>query len=276
MTLVECLSRAAAAAMLAMAPVWAQGGLDADTLKAFGGTYSTDCGNAKLPFLRVAADALIVDPQGTRLTGQNVQAAAAFFGQSPPPNYRMTLMSEVRGGSQLLFIVFRDTAGQYITIDGDAKVRTALGSAQLKSKFRHCAPQAPENSSQPPKKGALPPNKSIDEPMLGPTALLKDPKFRSLYYRALGPKVSEAWLAKLDGPAPPMKRVKVVSVDYTLASACKNHDCGDNNAVLLYSPNRSVVYGKIFQRGRTTLIGAPPPAVAAELDRLWLAEWRSR
>jgi len=58
------------------------------------------------------------------------------------------------------------------------------------------------------------------------------------------------------------------------ASACKNHDCGDNNTVLLYSAAQGVVYGKIFQQRRATLIGAPPPAVAAELDRLWLAEWQ--
>ncbi|MGZ9067364.1 MAG: hypothetical protein ACXW2I_18775 [Burkholderiales bacterium] len=35
-------------------------------------------------------------------------------------------------------------------------------------------------------------------------------------------------------------------------------------------------YGKIYQRGKSSLIGAPPPAVAAELERLWKSEWRSR
>jgi hypothetical protein len=51
-------------------------------------------------------------------------------------------------------------------------------------------------------------------------------------------------------------------------------DCSSPAAVLLYSAAQGVVYGKIFQQRRATLIGAPPPAVAAELDRLWLAEWQ--
>jgi hypothetical protein len=103
---------------------------------------------------------------------------------------------------------------------------------------------------------------------------LLDAKFRSAYYKALGPKVGESWLAQLDGPAPPIKKINVGGTEYMFASACKNHDCGDNNTVLLYSAAQGVVYGKIFQQRRATLIGAPPPAVAAELDRLWLAEWQ--
>jgi hypothetical protein len=45
---------------------------------------------------------------------------------------------------------------------------------------------------------------------------------------------------------------------------------------LLYSVAQGVVYGKIVQQRRATLIGTPPPAVAAELDRLWIAEWRQK
>ena len=102
-----------------------------------------------------------------------------------------------------------------------------------------------------------------------------DPKFKGIYYKALGPKVKERWLAQLDGPSPLMKSFNVAGSEYVLASACKNHDCAENNTVLLYSAARGVVYGKIYERGESTLIGAPPPAVAAELDRLWTAEWRS-
>jgi hypothetical protein len=61
-----------------------------------------------------------------------------------------------------------------------------------------------------------------------------------------------------------------------LASACKNHDCGENNAVLLYSAAQRLMYGKIFQHDKATLIGAPSAPVAAELDRLWLAGWRQK
>jgi len=37
---------------------------------------------------------------------------------------------------------------------------------------------------------------------------------------------------------------------------------------------QGVVYGKVYRQRRSTLIGAPPLAVASELDRLWQAEWR--
>lgn len=62
--------------------------------------------------------------------------------------------------------------------------------------------------------------------------------------------------------------------EYLLARACKDHDCADNNTVLLYSAAQGVVYGKVYRQRRSTLIGAPPPAVASKLDRLWQAEWR--
>jgi hypothetical protein len=44
----------------------------------------------------------------------------------------------------------------------------------------------------------------------------------------------------------------------------------------LWSGVQDVVYGKVFQRGKSTLIGAPPPAVATELERLWKTEFRSQ
>jgi hypothetical protein len=44
--------------------------------------------------------------------------------------------------------------------------------------------------------------------------------------------------------------------------------------VLLYSVAQDVVYGKVYQRGKSVLIGSPPPAVAAELEKLWKSEFR--
>ena len=103
-----------------------------------------------------------------------------------------------------------------------------------------------------------------------------DSKVKAAYYKALGNLKSEAWLAKLDGPSPQNKRVKVAGADYVLVSSCKNRDCGENNAVFLYSPAQDVMYGKVNQRGKSTLVGSPPPAVATELERLWKTEWRSQ
>jgi hypothetical protein len=70
--------------------------------------------------------------------------------------------------------------------------------------------------------------------------------------------------------------MKVAGEDYVMLDTCKNHDCYDNNVVLLWSGVKDVVYGKIHQRGKSTLIGSPPPAVAAELETLWKKRFRSQ
>ena len=253
------------------APAWAQDRLYVDALKLYGGTYSADCSNAKATRLRVVADALMVDESGKRMTGRNVQAAYSYFGQSAPPEHRVVLLSEVQVGVQLMFMVKRDNSGLYIILDGDPKVQAALGKSLLAKKYYSCdgagkATPTPAASAQP---SAPPP-----DTMSGPPDLLRDPKFKSAYYKGLGPKVKESWLADLDGPAQSLKKVKVRGTEYVLASACKNHDCGENNTVLLYSAAQGAVYGKIFESGKSTLIGAPPPEVVSELDRLWRSEWR--
>jgi hypothetical protein len=104
--------------------------------------------------------------------------------------------------------------------------------------------------------------------------LLYNPQAKATYYKALGPLSKESWLAKLDGPSSENKPVKVAGADYILVSTCKNHDCFENSVVLLWSGVQDVVYGKVYQRGKSTLIGSPPPAVAAELEKLWKAEHR--
>lgn len=269
MTAIRSLICGAAATLVATStPAWAQR-LDAQLLKLYGGNYSSDCGNASAPRLRVVADALMVEQGNKRLTGNNVQAAHSYFGNSPPPNYQVALLGEVRG-EQLLFLVYRDKTGQYITIDGDTKVRAALGKALLDRKYRSCNPGQQAAIPNPPS----PAPQKYSETEISAPGLLADPKFKSAYYKALGALVNESWLAKLDGPSPTNKKVKVAGTEYLLAGACKDHDCADNNIALLYSAAQGVVYGKVYHQRRSTLIGAPPPAVASELDRLWQAEWR--
>jgi len=103
--------------------------------------------------------------------------------------------------------------------------------------------------------------------------LLRDPKFKSAYYRALGPKVNEKWLASLDGPSREVREIRVDDVDYLLGSSCKAHWCNTSQIVLLYSAARGIVYAKIVEEGKTILIGVPSSAVAAELDRLHTTEF---
>jgi Inhibitor of vertebrate lysozyme (Ivy) len=112
--------------------------------------------------------------------------------------------------------------------------------------------------------------------MLEPAELLRDPKFKTPYFKALGPKAKLPWLATMDGPASTTTKQTVDGTPYVLAAFCKNKDCAENSAVLLYSAAKGAVYGTIYESGRSTLIGDPPQVVAAELPKLWRREWRQQ
>jgi hypothetical protein len=265
------------------APAWAQGKLDVHTMKAFGGTYQVECGNNASPKATVFADALVFLNGDKRIAGSNVQSAASFYGPGQPAEFRTVLLSETPG-AQLRFAIYVDKSGPYLKLDPDARLVSAIGPALLRQNFRRC-----DGSAKPVQSAAVPapsPGSSgantaktfkgyaLHE--LSAAGLLYDPKAKSTYYRALGPLTKEPWLAKLDGPSPQNRPVKVAGADYVLLSACKNHDCADYNTVLLYSAAQDVVYGKVYQRGSSTLIGSPPPAVVPALEGLWKKEWRSQ
>jgi hypothetical protein len=260
---------AVAACLVAGAPAWSQSGLDAHTLKTYGGTYMADCRNPQSAKATVFADALVFLHGDKRIAGGNVQAAHSYFGNSPPEGYRIALLAEAPGGLEMLWIVYEDRSGYYITVDGDAKVLAAIGKPLAGQQFRRC--------DGPPKRAAPPPAtapRSYAMTELDAGGILLDPKAKKAYYKALGPLVKEPWLANLDGPSKENRKVMVDGKEYLLAISCKNHDCYDNNTVLLYSAAQGILYGKIHQGGKSTLIGAPPPAVASELERLWAAQWR--
>jgi hypothetical protein len=262
---------AAAAALAAGTP--ARAALDAATFKTFGGTYMSDCGNNVSAKVTVFEDVIVFLDGAKRIAGSNVQSAPSYFGQDMPSEYRTALLGDVPGGAQLIAVVSRDEAGYYVTLDGDARVMAQIGKPLAAMKYRRCGPGAgnPSTAAAPSSAATPAPASSAAVDAGG---MLLNPKFRAAYYRALGAKVKEQWLATLDGPSPPTRRVTVADREYVLVSSCRNHDCADNNAVLLYSSEFQIVYGKIYQRGRSSLIGVPPAGVARELDRLWRVEWR--
>jgi len=248
----------------------AQGKLDAHTMKAFGGTYQVDCSNNTSPKATVFADALVFLDGDKRIAGSKVEAAASYYGPSQPPEYRTVLLSQAAGG-QLLFAIYQDKSGYYLKLDGEPKVMAAIGKLISTQKFRRCD----GGTSKPVQASAAPPRKyALLE--LSASGVLDDPKSRAAFQKAIGPLIRESWLAKLDGPSPLNQQVKVAGTDYVLLSACKNRDCAENNAVLLYSVAQDLVYGKVYQRGKSTLVGTPPPAVVSELEKLWKSEWRSQ
>ncbi len=263
-------------------PAWAQGRLNADTMKAFGGTYQIDCGNNASPKATVFPDALVFLHGDKRVAGSRPESQTSYYGNSPPPEYRIMLVSEAPGG-QLMFAIHEDKSGYYLKVDGDAKVVSTIGKPLTQQKFRRC-----DGSAKPVQSAAAPAAsapgysgantaktfKGYALTELTAAGLLYDPKAKATYYKALGPLSKEQWLAKLDGPSSENKAVKVAGADYIQVSTCKNHDCYENSVVLLYSGAQDVVYGKVYQRGKSTLIGSPPPAVASELERLWKTEFR--
>lgn len=255
--------------MAACAPA-SQAGLDVDTLETFGGTYMADCDDLASPKATVFADALVFLNGSKRVAGSNVEPRASYFGNSSPEGYLLALYSEVPGTGEMYWIVYEDKSGMYLTIDGDTKVVEAIGGLPAGQKFRRCD-GGPGRAATPPP--AAPRTYALTE--LSAQGLLLDPKAKAAYYKSLGPLVEEDWLAELDGPSSENTKVMIAGTEYVRAYACKNHDCYDNNTVLLYSAYQNAVYGKVYQRGKSTLIGAPSPVVAKELKRLWRELFRS-
>jgi Inhibitor of vertebrate lysozyme (Ivy) len=255
-------------------------------MKLWGGVYAQNCADPAAPRLRVAPDVLSVEQGSQRMVARNVDASYSFFGNSPPKDFQVALMGEARGGLQILFVVYKDRSGEFITLDGDPKVRAALGKPLLAAKHRRCDGQGAPMATLPsalatPAASAAPPAATtnlVPAPGGPPDipALLADRRFKNVYLRAIGPKASERWLAQMDGPSPPTRAQTVEGVPYVVIAVCKPHDCYDHNAVFLYSASQDRVLGLIQQSNVKTLIGLPPPPLAAQLERLWQTEWRQK
>jgi Inhibitor of vertebrate lysozyme (Ivy) len=258
---------------------WAQSKSEIQRMQPYLGVLAPDCSNYMLPQLKHLGDSLVVQDGGKAvLTGRNVKPAPTYFGATRPPEFETAFTSEA-GGEALVFVYYRNASGLFAAVEGGPKVIATLPAAFKGGKrSRHCDPNrnAVPGAGEPNAQAKADPNKfkgyALTE--LSASGLLYNPKAKATYHKALGPLSKEPWLAKLDGPSSENKAIKVAGADYVLISTCKNHDCFENNVVLLYSGAQDVVYGKVYQRGKSTLIGLPPPAVAAELEKLWKNEFR--
>lgn len=228
-----------------------------------GGVLSNACGNQTQPMVRLYDDVMSVEVAGKKVAATTFRTVRQSPVTPAPADFKVAFVGEVPGGDGLVFVLTHNKEGLFVTIVGGAKSLAPLGPGIVGARLRHCDP----NRNALP--GQLPAGAEI-----GPTSLLADAKFKSLYLKALGPLARERWLARLEGPAPGIKTVKVAGQDYTQAAVCKDHDCYDNSMLLLYSAAQGVVYVQVHQRGRDMALGAPPPAVAAELARQWKAQFR--
>lgn len=227
------------------------------------GVFSNACGNAAQPMIRLFGDTMSIE------IGSKKVAASKFRSTTTPPtpapaDYKATIEGEVPGGDGLVFVLTHNAQGLFATVAGGAKSLAPLGPGIVGQRIRHCDPN----------RNALPGTKPPVE--IGPPEMLRDGAFKSAYVKALGPLAKTYWLTRLEGPAQAVKTVKAAGADYQLVTACKPHDCYDHSIVVLYAGASRTVFGKVHQAGRSTLVGNPPPAVAAELERLWLAQYRQK
>lgn len=247
--------------------------LDADTMRSFGGRYAVDCATPAGVVLRVESDALVLDVRGRTITGAKVQASYSYFGQSPPPGFAVALLSELRDGKELIFLVHQGASGQRIELQADPKLMAALG-AMATQKYRDCDEERNKRVAAMARGERRQAAAAADAAARDTSDPLNHPRLKQAYLRALGARASLPWLAKLDGPGPERKRVRVDGAEYTQVAACKPHDCYDNSALVLFSIENGTVYGKVLDRQAPLLIGAPSPAMAAALEKSWRGEFR--
>jgi len=112
--------------------------LDANDLKLYSGVYSPKCTDSTAPRLRVTGTALTVEHNKKQLAGRSPTSMASYFGQSGPENFQTALLGDVSANMVLVFLVYRDKAGQFITLDGHPKVIAALGKQLAGLKYRRC------------------------------------------------------------------------------------------------------------------------------------------
>jgi hypothetical protein len=259
----------------AAAPAWSQARFKSDVMRNFGGVYASSCGNPSGPRLRVAWDALVVEHGDKRIVGRNVQADTRYNGAAAQlPHFQVALTSTLRSGAKLDFVVLEEKSIVNITLQADPKLQQALGKTILAAKYHRCSNDKPGNKGEEAADETHDGSQAtLPEPMSDIEKMLLNPQFKATYTRALGPLVRDRWLARLEGPRPPMRREHIAGTEYVVIAVCKPHFCTNYNAALLYAPQQNLLYGKVFQLGSSTHLGEPPPMVQTRLDALWAEQW---
>ena len=234
--------------------------LDKETFSAFGGTYLSDCGNLESPRVEITERTITFIHRSGRIVASNLRKAPELHGTVMPANFRGAILSDTESGD-VRALLFEDAAGAWIELRGGNAELGALADPATTIRFLRCN-QADMEA------------RAASGQVTTAAAMLQDASFKTAYKKALGSKKRDAWITTLTGPATPRKTRMIGDVEYQVLGACKTDACDSRNLLLLYSPEKKVVYGKIYQSGTSTLIGSPPAAVALELESLWKAQWR--
>lgn len=266
------------AALVAVPPATAQP-LDAETFKAYGGTYNSDCKDNTAPRVTLFEESIVFLQGSRRTASRSVQPSGGWFGNSPPEGYVMTFVGDMPDGRQVILSLWDDAAGRYATIDGDQGLIDARIAGKVK--FRNCAAGATkaDGAGKAANEGSAadaPDAANLkDEEFSGSGMITLRPKFKAAYLKLLGSRARTPWLATLAGPSPQNRKVRVAGQEYLLVAACKDHDCHDHNVVVLWSEPRNTVYAMVHEAGKSVQLGKPSPAVSKELGALWRKTFRS-
>ncbi|MDN6887485.1 Ivy family c-type lysozyme inhibitor [Variovorax sp. CAN2819] len=268
----RALLRAALLAALLPAAAWPQqGGTQfPNNIAQYTGRWSANCADNAAAALQVRQDSLIAESGKRRVVAREPQTAYRFFGNSPPPEgFDVALMSDTGKAGAMTFLVYRESRGQYITLDADKPVAGQLGPEMLKQRYWRCngAARALPPSAEPAAKVPPPPTGS-------PAALAQGPAMQKAWRAALGTRETDLWLVRREGPAPEPQWVTVEGTRYLLHAFCKPHDCYDNNAIALYDQGSGRIYGLVQRNGSNRLVGTPPAALAPRIEKLWREQWR--
>lgn len=251
---------AAVVVLLLPAPGHSESLLDKESFASYGGTYLSDCGNLQSARVQVTERTITYIRGDLRLESSNLRIAPPIHGAQVPSHFRDAILSDTEAG-QVRALLFRDDSGEWLELRGDNPALGALADPATTIRFRRCSEA---DLAAQPSGGAT----------ATAAAMLEDPKFSAAYKKALGKGKRDAWITGLEGPATPVKSVTIDNVEYQVLGACMSGSCDSRNMLLLYSPKKNVVYGKLYQAGTSTRLGSPPAAVALQIESLWKAQWR--
>jgi len=116
----------------------AQARLSSGDMASFGGDWSSQCGSAVAPTLRVEEDKLSFSNNPQQIAATDPVASRSYFGQNPPQGHRAVLIGQGPNNAEMLFIVTGVGKKAFIKVDGSQAVRSALGPRWLAEKFRRC------------------------------------------------------------------------------------------------------------------------------------------
>ncbi len=88
-----------------------------------------------------------------------------------------------------------------------------------------------------------------------PWVIEKHKELKELYLKSIGELKNLYWIRNLDVVAPENKSLTIDDKKYVFITFCKPHDCGDNNVVLLFDPEKKEFFGYYILGNKKIKIG---------------------